>query len=326
MEINNITKANIIKSHLFLLLFYLYIFSYHNKEINNNLPTKENKNNFSDKKFIIIINTCRSCGLFSFYKKNIRCIYQYLNKGYIPIIDLKSSPNVINGFNTSKSNCWELFFEQPFGYTLDEILNNSNKINYLHNPVCEKTLNDTIFDNEIERDFWHHFANKYLPVKSELINLSKKIMLDLFNNSKNVLGVLARGTDYIYLRPKNHSIPPKISDLIRDVKLMDEKYIYDFIFFSTEDEKIRKKFTKFFSNKVKQIRHKTRIIYNPKKKYLGYNNNIKGNIEYNKIYLLNIIVLSKCLDLITGKYNGATGIFVLSNGFRHTKIYNLGLY
>ena len=45
------------------------------------------------------------------------CIHKYLAEGYIPIIDIGSFQNVINGFNKSKGNYWELFFEQPFGYT-----------------------------------------------------------------------------------------------------------------------------------------------------------------------------------------------------------------
>ena len=152
-------------------------------------------------------------------------------------------------------------------------------------------------------------------------------MRKLFKNSKNILGVLTRGTDYIMLRPRNHPIPPNISLLIHDVKELDNKYKYDYIFFSTEDDDMRKIFIKSFTNKVKQIKAKNNIKYDyTKKKFLGYNINIKGNIEYNKLYLINIIILSKCLDLITARCSGSAGIFILTNGYRNMKIYNLGLY
>ena len=139
--------------------------------------------------------------------------------------------------------------------------------------------------------------------------------------------MLARGTDYISRRPKGHPIPPNITDIIHDVKKMDEKYNYDYIFFSTEDDNIRDKFINHFKTKVKQIKQKFRINYDYKKKdYLNINKNIKGNVKFNKIYLINIIILSKCLDIVTARCSATAGIFVLSNGFRNMKIYDLGVY
>ena len=123
-----------------------------------------------------------------------------------------------------------------------------------------------------------------MPIKIELINQANNIIYLLFKNSKNILGVLARGTDYIARRPKGHPIPPNITDIIHDVKKMDEKYNYDYIFFSTEDDNIRDKFINHFKTKVKQIKQKFRINYDYKKKdYLNINKNIKGNIKFNKI-------------------------------------------
>ena len=180
---------------------------------------------------------------------------------------------------------------------------------------------------EAKRYFWHNFAKQFLPIKKDLINLSNKLINKLFNKSKNILGVLARGTDYIALKPKSHPIQPNISNIIKDVKYMDDKYIYDYIFFSSDDEIYRNIFSKSFPSKNKQIRLKIKINYDYSQKlYFGLNKDVKGNIEFNKIYLLNIIILSKCLDLIATKCNGTVGILILTNGFRNTKIYDLGLY
>ena len=113
--------------------------------------------------------------------------------------------------------------------------------------------NDNMAKNKVSINFWHNFAKKYMPIKQEIINLANKKMKDLFNDSTNVLGVLARGTDYTSMKPKYHPIPPSIDKVISDVKELDKKNNYDWIFFSTEDEKIREKFTKVFLNKVKQL-------------------------------------------------------------------------
>ena len=208
------------------------------------------------------------------------------------------------------------------------MLNNGKQIKKIICGDCTPRLyHRTMPFSEAQKIFWHNFANKYLPIKKEIIDLSNIIMNHLFKYSNNILGVLTRGTDYLSRKPYQHPIPPKLSDLIYDVKEMDYKYSYDYIFFSTEDDKVREQFSKIFAKKIKQIKPNIKTNYNnSKKNYLGYNENIKGNIEFNKIYLLNIIILSKCLDIITARCNGAAGIFILNKRFRNVKIYNLGVY
>ena len=99
-------------------------------------------------------------------------IHKYLIEGYIPIIDIKSFPNVINGFNISKSNYYEKFFEQPFGYTLEEVLKNGKSIKTIICGDCVPRLyhRDLPF-SEVQKIFWHDFAEKYLPIKKELLYL-----------------------------------------------------------------------------------------------------------------------------------------------------------
>ena len=175
--------------------------------------------------------------------------------------------------------------------------------------------------------FWHDLAQKYMPIKNEIMIEVNEIMKHLFGNSKNILGVKMRGTDYIAAKPPGHSIPPKVEQVISDVKDMDKQYNYDFIFFATEDELIRKEFIPHFRKKLKLLNPKTQINYNyTEKDFINLNRNINGNIEYIKNYVLNTIILSKCLDIVTNRCSGTAGIFILTNGFRHTKIYNLGEY
>ena len=125
-----------------------------------------------------------------------------------------------------------------------------------------------------------------MPIKSKIIDLANHIMYRLFKKTKNILGVLIRGTDYVLTKPKGHPIQPNVNDVINDVKEMDNKYKYDYIFFTTEDEIIRKKFSKIFQNKVKQIRSNIEINFDYSiKRFIAYNNKIKDYIEYNKLIL-----------------------------------------
>ena len=92
-----------------------------------------------------------------------------------------------------------------------------------------------------------------MPVRENIIYETKTIMEKLFKKSKNILGVKLRGTDYLAKRPKDHPIQPKVEQVISDVKSMDNRNKYDFIFFTTEDEIIRHKFQPEFKDKLKML-------------------------------------------------------------------------
>ena len=102
------------------------------------------------------------------------------------------------------------------------------------------------------------------------------------------------------------------------------KYKYDWIFFASEDETIKERFIKEFKNKIRHL--------NPKQKinYINYffvkNKDDSGNVEYAKNYVMNIYILSKCIDIVMTRGSGGAGIILLTEGFRNSLIYNLGEY
>lgn len=152
-------------------------------------------------------------------------------------------------------------------------------------------------------------------------------MENLFKGSRNILGILMRGTDYLAKKPKHKPIPPSIETVFKDIMKMDKKNKYDFYFIATEDILIKNKFINKFREKLKYILFENDINYDYKKKeFLALNENIRGNLGFIKIYILNIIILSKCIDIISARTNGLYGLIILSNGFRNAKIYFLGEY
>ena len=166
-----------------------------------------------------------------------------------------------------------------------------------------------------------------MSVKKNIIDESNIIWKQLFNNSKNVLGVLIRGTDYITMKPFGHAISPTPEIIINDIKKMDKKNKYDFIFLATEDNIIRNKFIKEFKNKVKYLLPNKIIEYNYTiGNYLTLNPNVSGNMEFQKIYALSILILSKCIDIISSRTSGAASAFIISEGFRNDLVYYLGYY
>lgn len=254
-----------------ILLIYIILFFFNNyKKNNKKIIIKENELDYENINFVIIKRSCSNCGLFSNYIVYLGCVNEFISKGYVPIIDVKSFKNFFNNYsvNLSDVNPWEIFFDQPFGYTLNNVLIKAKKIKYI---ICNSNINrpgSKIFFNQILIDFWHNIAKLYIPIKFDIINESNIIIRKLFNGSNNVLGFLIRGTDYISRRPRNHPIPPTPKMAIKDIKAINEKNNYDWFFISTEDDIIREIFIKEFGSKVKfLISYSSYYISFPNEKY-----------------------------------------------------------
>ena len=151
---------------------------------------------------------------------------KFLIDGYVPIIDVTNYPNILNKFGKTKENNWELFFEQPFGYRLEDVVKNAKHIKYTNDTLqCGKFPDQRALPlKPSEQFFWHYFAKRYMPIKSKIIDLSNHIMYKLFKITKNILGVFIRGTDYVLTKPKGHPIKPNLNDVVNDVKEIDKKY------------------------------------------------------------------------------------------------------
>lgn len=347
-EINNKIKINLlIKVSILLFIqiiiliilnFTLYKDNYKaNKQLSKlNLSIYNQINNiniieldYENYNFAIIRDYCYICGLISFYIHYLGCINTYISKGYIPIIDL-SFPNIMNGFNSSLNlgNPWEFFFNQPFGYSLANIIKKAKNIKYFK-CIIPYTINEihNIYNNKFTLEFYHSLSNRYLSIKNDIIKEANIIKKKLFKKSNNILGVLARGTDYIAKRPKFHPIPPKTNMIFKDIEIFDKTYNYNFIFLTTEDDIIRTEFINKFGSKLKIYNVYKNIRYDYKNpELLCRNKIINGNIKYMKVYLINIIILSKCTDIISARTGGAIGTFIFTDGFRNIKVYNLGYY
>ena len=323
LPFKNIKKEYSIK--ILILIYFvvnLYDFEVNRKKKNiKGLSLEQKKYDFNFKKFGLIRRIdCPYCGLFSSYNVNLGCIYKYLNEGYIPIIDFQSSGNALNfNPNTTLFNPWELFFDQPFNYTLKEVNKYAKNKTYLDcHPYMYRPDEKSIYFDNSSIIFWHNFAKKYMPVKNEILNEVNIIMKYLFGNSKNILGVKLRGTDYRF-KPGGHPVQPEVEQVIKDVKIYDEKYKYDFIFFATEDEEIKNKFVPEFKDKIKLLNYNDSHMIN-------FKNKSYEHLNYVKNYVLNVIILSKCIDIIASQTSGAASMLVMTEGFRNSLFYNLGVY
>ena len=179
-------------------------------------------------------------------------------------MDLSSHPNVFNGYiNNSKINPWEIFFNQPFGYSLKNIIKKAKYISYVYCRISRPAPNFNVMSNPNLAKYWKNIANKYIPIKEEFYNEANFKYKYLFKGTNNVLGILIRGTDYIANRPAGHPKQPTPEMVFRDLEEMNLKYKYNYFFLTTEDDLIRKKFISKYKDKLKYHlqRIKIKIIY-----------------------------------------------------------------
>jgi len=296
-------------------------------------PLEKRKYDYENTQFKIIYKkNCSTCGFFTYYINFLGCIITSISSQRTPIIDVRSYPNIFNKYisddNSLKngSNYWENIFYHPHNYTLKEIEEKAQKLEYEECQNNNMAPNQKeIYYNKYTIEFYHNFSKQYLPIKKEILKEAYIMKLKLFRKKNNILGVLARGTDATTSKSGDVPIPPTAEVMIEDVKKLDDENNYDYIFLVTEDEVIRNKFIKKFGDKLKYLEPENKIEYNYKvNETLSSNKNVQG-FKYQKYYLINIIILSKCLDIISAQTYGAAAAFILSEGFRNSYVYNTSI-
>ena len=329
--------SNYLIKSIFLLLFFFVYFIFRKigdkikKYINKDdyLIEKQLSNNYVNNSFIIISYVCESCGLFSHYNRLLSCTASIVKDGRIPIANFIRFKNIFNRFNESSltldQNPWEYFFKQPFGYTLKDVKKYAKHRRNYECTAYPRPSQDIIFYNKFYKYYWNNIYKTYFPIKDEIIQEAEKVMKKLFKKSENVLGIFVRGTDFLALRPRNHAIQPEPEVVMNDVDKFDQENHYDYYFLSTEDDIIRNKFINRYKDKLKYFKANHSFRYN-NTKVLAYNEDVNGNLEFMKVYLINTVIVSKCIDIICGRTNGSVFIFIITKGFRNIKVYNYGKY
>lgn len=283
-------------------------------------------NENKEKCFYVVRRANAKVGLFSLVLTNLGYIKYALEQGYVPIIDMQNYSAFYQGLDTENKNMWEYFFRQPCGYTLTDIKNSKKVI--LGNGMINgdvKYPDDNIAYDEQELKVWKNIADKYLMVNDDILKETEGIANKLFGTSK-ILGVLARGTDYVNMRPYNHPIQPSPEQLMEKIDEVMVKLCCDKIYLATEDKGIFKKFKEKYGDKIVALdveRHETEGKQN-----INDVRRVQGNDGYTmaKDYLITILLLSKCKCLVAGNTSGSIGALLLNKAYEYQYIFDLGRY
>lgn len=278
--------------------------------------------------FYVIRRSGMKLGLFSYFITNLARIDYAFNNGMLPIVDMQ---NFRNGYleegEYSKVNAWEKFFQQPIEYTLKEVYSAKNIV-LSDAGIPEVYPNDTMdFFNDVDGQlsYWRKKCKEYIrlsPFAQERLIQQEKIIL---GNDEKILGVLARGTDYVKIKPSKHAIQPTADQIIEKSKEVMAEYNCNKIFLASEDKNIAKKFKEEFGD---------RCLTNVKE-YLDYKDGYLlekrseedgGKYKRGLEYLVNILLLSKCDCIVAGRTSGAIGAALFSEGWEYSYFFDLGYY
>ena len=136
----------------------------------------------SDKNFLVIDGYYDNLGLFVIQSK-VETVARYAkSKGFIPVINLKMAGTSFYQ-NNSDDDIWSKFYEQPEGYTLDEVYKSKNV--YFVTPFYNGSVQSTLMERMAGNTQLHNH-----PIHASKEMLSEK-MDETLNNDKTL--------EYIYI-------------------------------------------------------------------------------------------------------------------------------
>ena len=242
-----------------------------------------------DKIFFVVRRATSKVGLFSYVMTNMGLVRYALEQGYIPVIDMQSNSNTyLEESQVGKENAWEFYFEQPCGYSMDDIRKSKNII-LSNGMINEKNVypkSEVAWDEQKYVE-WKVFFSRYFHVRKDIIDEANRLY---------------------------------------DEKRMLEDKKGDCVYLATEDEVIYKEFKKEFGD-ILQVSGAKRCE-NTGTRNINDVYDQSGQDKYmrGKEYLINILLLSRCNSLVAGNVGGTLGAILLTNGYEYQKIYNMGVY
>lgn len=255
-----------------------------------------------DKIFYVINRYEAEEGLFSYVNNFAGHMKYAIDKGWIPVVDMQNYRNsYLDEEDFGKVNAWELYFEQPCGYTLEDVYQSKKVIigKGLPSPYAMYNEDNTITDE------WREFYCKYVRVKKTIQDdIDKEYSLAVAKEER-VLGINVRGTDYVMGIPGLH-IQPSVEEVLEKAKQLYQNEQYDKVFICCEDKEVVERFSKTFPGKAFT---NNRELYSDKDSKI-YLPNVRFNRENDtflkgKDYLTTVVMLSKC-DALIGGFSGAS--------------------
>lgn len=240
----------------------------------------------------------------------------------VPVVNMRDFPSI---YRKNGKNVWEEYFEQPLGYTLDDIYKAQHVTFSYDLPRVRGRELWSVAGMEGNNRFENlkRIYSQYIRFSKEMMTYIEDGRKQTLGDRKDVISCICRGTDYnntligIDKQPTADMVISKVKDFMHE---SDFHYVYC----ATEDKRIYEKFKNEFG---------TALLPNVQQKY-GDNNgkllakvNIEHNIDVHKIareYIRSIYIVSQCQSFVGGSVSATTAVMLMPNKFEKTYIFQLG--
>ena len=168
---------------------------------------------------------------------------------YIPYVDLLNDKSI---YTQNGQNGWDIFFEQVNGN--QEI--NDRLIKSAKNVIVGGHYSDyrlpsaKVMFSKNELEYWHNIYKTYFKFSNKMKSRINTKYRSKVNKNDRVLGVLCRGTDYLAMKPSNHTIQPDPIEVLNRSRNAFLKYDCNKIWLATEDVNIFKMFKDVFGDSL----------------------------------------------------------------------------
>lgn len=278
-----------------------------------------------DKNFFVMDGYYGPLGLFALLPKVEVCARYAKSKGMIPVVRLtKCYGSVYSDYEGE--DIWSKFFEQPEGYTLEEVLHSRHV--YFSPGFYNGSIQSAIMDRacgDIKLTWPYGLYNQ--RVKDYISEREKRFL----PYPEKTLGVLARGTDYVRTHLPNHPVHASKEMLCEkiDEMLAASEGKLQYIYIATEDAS----YCEYFKN-----RYKNKIYFTDQERYSieegetlaqmhkRKNDKRKGFLPGAE-YITSIKLLSQCRSLLASGGCGGVDEAVKQNHscYEEVYIFNLGV-
>jgi hypothetical protein len=174
--------------------------------------------------------------------------------------------------------------------------------------------------------FWNKVAREYLKLSEESTKIASAFIEEYIpNNTRdNTIGILARGTDYLNLKPYGHPVQPSTDQLIADIKAMMKQTGCTRLYLATEDKNVYAELKKEFGDIILAPNVNRYVLED--REYLADALAGRSNKKMGYEYLASLIVLSKCRCIIAGRTSGSVVAKIMHGNYDAELFYNKGLY
>lgn len=280
-------------------------------------PSYESWGDENKEKNFLVIHPSGGMGLAAIMNAVLSACDAARSMGYIPVVDMRyhGSP-YLKPEEFGIVNIWEKFFEQPAGYTAEDISYSKNiwvadEMNGLHGMMA--------FDKEFEQ---------FIRPKAEMEAFAQSWMECLIPKKGRILAVVYRGSDYRSKKAYAHHIQPDITEYMRVIEEKQQEWgsTYDKIFLATDSREAVVFFKEKFGDKLVYV-SKERVS-DSAEGYVQQEFAKLGDLcESAKLYYAEMRIAASCDDLISGICSAYDTIKWMNGGrFGHVYTFYLGQY